>query len=75
MPPVRRVNRDRGPERNRQAQHQFRNVSDVYRELVRATNLIRRRARLDEVYWNRGLDKAGRAMNVPLPMDVDHDEL
>jgi len=70
-----RVVRDRGPRRSRQDQYQPGNVNDTVAELYEAHRAQAAKARLDKTRWNRGIQRFQEANAIPLPMDVDHDEL
>lgn len=70
-----RTVRDRGPARSRKDQYHGGNVHDVVAELYEAHRAVAAKARLDAARWNRGIARFEQANAIPLPMDVDHDEL
>lgn len=72
-PPSRVVGRDRGPTRSREDQYHGGNVHDVLAELREARLDRIRRSRKDRVTANRGVDLL-QAINMPIPMELEHDE-
>jgi len=50
-------------------------VNDVYQDLLQATKKRQKYAKFDKVKWNRGVEARGRADLVPLPEDMEWDEL